>query len=39
MDGFMAGILAGLIFGNLCSTLETVAIAFINVWKITIVPQ
>lgn len=27
------------IFGDLCSTLEPVASAFINVWQITIVPS
>lgn len=37
--GLLLGVLAGLVFGELCSALEPVADAFIRVWQITILPS
>jgi len=37
--GFLLGIFAGLVFGNLCSLMKPVSEAFIKIWQITILPS
>ena len=37
--GFTLGVLAGLIFGDLCSVLAPIGNAFIKIWQITILPS
>ncbi|MFA4878309.1 MAG: cation:dicarboxylase symporter family transporter [Methanoregula sp.] len=37
--GFLLGIFAGLIFGDLCSIMKPVSEAFIKIWQITILPS
>jgi len=37
--GFLLGIAAGLIMGNLCSVMKPVSEAFIKIWQITILPS
>ncbi len=37
--GFLLGIFAGLVFGDLCSFMKPVSEAFIKIWQITILPS
>lgn len=37
--GFLLGILAGVVFGNLCSVMKPFSEAFIKIWQITILPS
>ncbi len=37
--GFLLGILTGVVFGNLCSTMKPLSEAFIKIWQITILPS
>lgn len=36
---FILGILAGLVFGNLCSVMKPFSEAFVKIWQITILPS
>ena len=36
---FIFGVLAGLVFGDLCSVLAPIGNAFIKIWQITILPS
>lgn len=37
--GFVLGILTGIVFGSLCSSMKPVSEAFIKIWQITILPS
>ncbi|NTV27928.1 MAG: cation:dicarboxylase symporter family transporter, partial [Methanothrix sp.] len=37
--GFILGVLAGVVFGDLCSVLKPIGNAFIKIWQITILPS
>ena len=37
--GFILGIIAGLVFGDLCSVMKPLSEAFIKIWQITILPS
>ncbi|HWQ19729.1 MAG TPA: cation:dicarboxylase symporter family transporter, partial [Methanotrichaceae archaeon] len=37
--GFLAGIIFGLFFGDLCASLSPIGTAFIKIWQITVIPS